>query len=159
SGPEAAVGRAAVAAEGLADAAGDLGVAFAADEGVDDVLPDLSLRRLARGRQAGGCVTGGGLYGAEVDDGRGRGKAGCGAEALEEGRRGGEAVLVPLVDQGPHGCRHAAAGGAQVEGVEVRLELLEQHPGARLGERTARAFGVVQRGGPPAPDLRGQADV
>src|SRR5690606_32103740 len=41
--PETTIGRAAVAPEHLADAPGDFRVAFAADERLDDVLPDLRL--------------------------------------------------------------------------------------------------------------------
>src|SRR5690606_952337 len=69
--PEAAVGRAAVTPERLADAARDLRVALAADERLDDVLPDARLRRLRGGGEARGGVTRGGLHGAPVDDGRG----------------------------------------------------------------------------------------
>src|SRR5690606_12658185 len=94
--PEAAVWCAAVAPERLADAARDLRVAFAADEGVDDVLPDPRLGRLRGGGEAGGCVAGGGLHRAEVDRCRGRCEAGRGAEPLEEGRGCGEAVRVAL---------------------------------------------------------------
>src|SRR5690606_14596134 len=66
SGPEAAVGRAAVTPERLADAPGDAGVAFTPDERVDDVLADARLRSLARGGEARGGVAGGGLHRAEV---------------------------------------------------------------------------------------------